>query len=296
MASSDEAFCLKWNDFQESISSSLGGLLHCSDLQDVTLQCGQQSLQCHRLVLAACSDWFRQIFKTVNSTNNKHPVIVLWDAAARDMEMLLNFMYNGVVNVKQEHLNSFLALAERLSVRGLTQNQTEKQDNTVSRFPPKQSEVSAPSQNHSHHSLSQQRSRSITTSSSAVQHQEADIQEVAVVKQEQGMKEDYLDPGDGAGEMVQYEGDGDVGAYDDNYYEDPSAAVMEFDNSANILNSKGYNKQTPGICPYCHKQVQNISYHIEDKHIPNPTPCTVCGKVFNSINKMRAHRSYYHRR
>ena len=125
--------------------------------------------------------------------------------------------------------------------RGLTQNQTEKQDNTVSRFPPKQSEVSAPSQNHSHHSLSQQRSRSITTSSSAVQHQEADIQEVAVVKQEQGMKEDYLDPGDGAGEMVQYEGDGDGGAYDDNYYEDPSAAVMEFDNSANILNSKGEN-------------------------------------------------------
>ena len=124
--------------------------------------------------------------------------------------------------------------------RGLTQNQTEKQDNTVSRFPPKQSEVSAPSQNHSHHSLSQQRSRSITTSSSAVQHQEADIQEVAVVKQEQGMKEDYLDPGDGAGEMVQYEGDGDGGAYD-NYYEDPSAAVMEFDNSANILNSKGEN-------------------------------------------------------
>ena len=58
----------------------------------------------------------------------------------------------------------------------------------------------------------------------------------------------------------------------------------------------GYNKQTPGICPYCHKQVQNISYHIEDKHIPNPTPCTVCGKVFNSINKMRAHRSYSHKR
>ena len=117
MANTDEAFCLKWNDFQESISSSLGGLLHCSDLQDVTLQCGPQSLQCHRLVLAACSDWFRQIFKTVNNNNNKHPVIVLWDAAARDMKLLLDFMYNGVVNVKQEHLNSFLALAERLSVR-----------------------------------------------------------------------------------------------------------------------------------------------------------------------------------
>ena len=120
---SDEAFCLKWNDFQDSISSSLGELYQCSDLQDVTLQCGPQSLQCHRLVLAACSTWFRQIFKTLNSSN-KHPVIVLWDTAARDMSLLLDFMYNGVVNVKQEHLNSFLALAERLSVRGLTQKQT----------------------------------------------------------------------------------------------------------------------------------------------------------------------------
>jgi len=31
-------------------------------------------------------------------------------------------MYNGEVNVKQEHLNSFLAVAERLRVRGLCQN------------------------------------------------------------------------------------------------------------------------------------------------------------------------------
>ena len=52
------------------------------------------------------------------------------------------------------------------------------------------------------------------------------------MKLEQGMKEDYLDPG----EMVQYEGDG--GAYDDSYYEDPAAVAMDFDNSA-ILNSKG---------------------------------------------------------
>ena len=118
MGSTDEAFCLKWNDFSESFSSSLGSQLHCRDLQDVTLQCGTQALQCHRLVLAACSEWFRQIFKTVNNTtNNKHPVIVLWDAAAGDMKLLLDFMYNGVVNVKHEHLNSFLALAERLSVR-----------------------------------------------------------------------------------------------------------------------------------------------------------------------------------
>ena len=42
---------------------------------------------------------------------------MLWEATATDMRLLFDFMYNGEVNVKQENLNSFLALAERLQVR-----------------------------------------------------------------------------------------------------------------------------------------------------------------------------------
>ena len=93
----------------------------------MTLQCGTQALQCHRLVLATCSEWFSAVFRALSSGPQavKHPVVVMWDASARDMALLLDFMYNGVVNVKQENLNTFLALAERLSVRGLTQAQAE---------------------------------------------------------------------------------------------------------------------------------------------------------------------------
>ena len=39
-----------------------------------------------------------------------------------DLRLLLNFMYQGEVNVAQEELNSFLAVAEDLRVKGLTQN------------------------------------------------------------------------------------------------------------------------------------------------------------------------------
>ena len=130
MGGEEDRFCLKWNDFQESISSALGPLLSSSpELCDVTLQCGpltSDSLQCHRLVLAACSHWFSNIFKTVH-TSNRHPVIVLWDTAVQDMRLLLDFMYHGLVNVKQENLNSFLGLAERLGVRGLTQPEKQSQ-------------------------------------------------------------------------------------------------------------------------------------------------------------------------
>eukprot|EP00091_Calanus_sinicus_P017920 TRINITY_DN3912_c2_g1_i1.p1 TRINITY_DN3912_c2_g1~~TRINITY_DN3912_c2_g1_i1.p1 ORF type:complete len:207 (-),score=58.60 TRINITY_DN3912_c2_g1_i1:266-886(-) len=41
-----------------------------------------------------------------------------------DLQSVLNFMYHGEVNVAQEELNSFLAVAEDLKVKGLTQNQS----------------------------------------------------------------------------------------------------------------------------------------------------------------------------
>lgn len=55
---------------------------------------------------------------TVTKTDN--PVVLLWDVKAEDLKLLINFMYEGQVNVAQERLSNFLALAERLQVRGLT--------------------------------------------------------------------------------------------------------------------------------------------------------------------------------
>jgi len=279
--SSDEAFCLKWNDFQDSISSSLGELYQASDLQDVTLQCGQESLQCHRLVLAACSTWFRQIFKTLNSSN-RHPVIVLWETAARDMGLLLDFMYNGVVNVKQENLNSFLALAERLSVRGLSQNDSE---NNKSSVPHSASSSQSTSQN------SQKVSTNRVSSAPAQSLQVEDVNEVDlgvnIVKQEH-VKEDY-----------QLEQD----AYDDNYYEEPDnyeepgTVAMNVDQSSGMLNNKerGTNR---GYCIICDRYYGNLYQHNEDKHNVNKQriPCPFCPKTFASVNSMRVHKSLNHRK
>lgn len=212
---SDEAFCLKWNDFQGSISASLGSLQQ--ELQDVTLQCGPQSsdsIHCHRLVLAACSDWFRNIFKSLTSSVTRHPVIVLWDAAARDMSLLLDFMYHGQVNVKQENLNSFLALAEKLSVRGLTQ-----------------CEQSPQPQQRKSPSTSKQERRSVE--SPPGRRRSEDIEEVAVVKEEeqQARETEYVD----VGEVVQFEG-----GYEADYF--PADQSLDYSqDTANIVNSKGEN-------------------------------------------------------
>ena len=54
-------------------------------------------------------------------------------------------MYHGEVNVAQEELNSFLAVAEELSVKGLTQNQSSTQNAKKDSYsPPKPQIIKTP--------------------------------------------------------------------------------------------------------------------------------------------------------
>jgi len=304
---SDEAFCLKWNDFQGSISSSLGSLRTTSDLLDVTVQCGVESLQCHRLVLSACSDWFKAVFRALPAVT-QHPVIVLWEATARDMALLLDFMYNGEVNVKQENLNSFLALAEKLSVRGLTQSQGggggDNGEKARDRHKePVRQQLAA--QSSSTPLVRRQEERGESVKRQRVEHRgpeqrvhQQEVEEVAVVKQEvsreveqvEQVVEDYGNYQEG-GEVAQYEGDN---MYDSYYDEGGQADYGQLDNSQQMA-SKGEFPNGPGLCPYCSQTYRNLAYHVEDKHRPNPTPCPLCGKIFNSLNKMRKHKSLIHK-
>ncbi|XP_033218811.1 broad-complex core protein isoforms 1/2/3/4/5 isoform X2 [Belonocnema kinseyi] len=111
-------FCLRWNNYQSSITSAFENLRDDEDFVDVTLACDGKSLKAHRVVLSACSPYFRELLK---STPCKHPVIVLQDVAFSDLHALVEFIYHGEVNVHQRSLSSFLKTAEVLRVSGLTQ-------------------------------------------------------------------------------------------------------------------------------------------------------------------------------
>ena len=50
-----------------------------------------------------------------------------------------------------------------------------------------------------------------------------------------------------------------------------------------------------GYCPFCQKEYRQLRRHIEDRHLPSEVPCTICGKIFSSYNKMQSHRSNQHR-
>jgi len=122
-----EKFCLRWNDFESNISNAFQELRDDKDFFDVTLACDDEQIQAHKVILSACSPFFRNILRR---NPHQHPLLYMKGVKYTDLQSVLNFMYHGEVNVAQEELNSFLAVAEDLRVKGLTQNQSGHQQSS----------------------------------------------------------------------------------------------------------------------------------------------------------------------
>jgi len=137
---SNEKFCLRWNDFETNISAAFRELRDDKDFFDVTIACDDSQLQAHKVILSACSPFFRNILR---KNPHQHPLLYLKGVKFKELVSVLNFMYMGEVNVAQEELNSFLSVAEELRVKGLTQNSSDSakpsdhhKSNSRSREPP----------------------------------------------------------------------------------------------------------------------------------------------------------------
>jgi len=123
---SSEKFCLKWNDFESNISSAFRDLRAEKDFFDVTLACDDDSqIEAHKTILSACSPFFRSVLRR---NPHQHPLLYLKGVKYKELQAVLDFMYMGEVNVAQEELNSFLAVAEDLRVKGLTQGNSDTND------------------------------------------------------------------------------------------------------------------------------------------------------------------------
>ncbi|KYN32987.1 Broad-complex core protein isoform 6 [Trachymyrmex septentrionalis] len=126
MTDSQQQFCLRWNNFQANITSQFEALRDDEDFVDVTFACDGRRLQAHKVVLSACSPYFKELFKT---NPCKHPIIFMRDVEFEHLQSLLEFMYAGEVNISQAELPTFLRTAESLQIRGLTDSQSNQHNN-----------------------------------------------------------------------------------------------------------------------------------------------------------------------
>ncbi|XP_055385172.1 modifier of mdg4 isoform X2 [Condylostylus longicornis] len=114
----DEQFSLCWNNFNSNLSAGFHESLCRGDLVDVTLAAEGQFIKAHRLVLSVCSPYFRKMFTQMPT--NQHAFVFLKDVSHSALKDLIQFMYCGEVNVKQDALPAFISTAEALQIKGLT--------------------------------------------------------------------------------------------------------------------------------------------------------------------------------
>merc|ERR1712083_262283 len=87
---------------------------------------GGKQFSAHRLVLATCSSYFRQLFVGRSIAANgsgchAHPIVYIPDMSDRVMEYLLAFMYTGQTTVPTHLLLPLIEAAKMLGIQGLTE-------------------------------------------------------------------------------------------------------------------------------------------------------------------------------
>ena len=69
-----QQFCLRWNDFQTNMVASFKHLRDEKSFTDVTIACDGQSCKAHKMILSACSPYFKALLE---ENPAKHPIIIL---------------------------------------------------------------------------------------------------------------------------------------------------------------------------------------------------------------------------
>lgn len=119
------SYHLRWNNHLQNLQSLFENLYSEQSLVDVTISCSDGLLYAHKLVLSACSPYFEHIFK---GNPCKHPILILRGIKRHDMQILLEYMYVGSVDVAEEDLEMLLSVATELQIKGLMQCPEEQSD------------------------------------------------------------------------------------------------------------------------------------------------------------------------
>ena len=119
-------FCLKWNDFQSNVSNSFSLLRNEDYLHDVTIVSDDnEQIAAHKLVLSTCSEYFKSLFM---KNKHSHPLVCLEGLNSDDVKNMMDYMYNGELQIFQDDLDRFLNVAQRFKLQGLINTDPDQEE------------------------------------------------------------------------------------------------------------------------------------------------------------------------
>ena len=104
--------------FQSTLlQDGLKELLNENKFVDCSLKVGDRSFPCHRLIMAACSPYFREIFfgedgKEVADTKE----VVLEDINPGILDMVIRYLYSAEIDLTDDNVQDIFALANRFQI------------------------------------------------------------------------------------------------------------------------------------------------------------------------------------
>ena len=186
---------------------------------------------------------------------------------SNDLLTIIDFLYCGETNVYQENLDTFLAIAEELQLKGLMGKADDEEviQKEASKMP-------APEKMSRAHKKEANISRGATTSSFP-----------------SNLNEQILDNAVGS--------IGGTVALPSDFYQD----LQKLDEQTNSMMDKTSRKMHGKplyVCNVCGKEAINgdIKKHIEANHLEGVSiPCNFCEKMFRSRNSLTTHKQRFHK-
>jgi len=270
--SSTQKFCLKWNDYEPHIAQTFNGLREQVDFTDVTLACEDKTtMDAHKVVLSASSNFFKHILK-----NNKHvhPLIYMKGIKAKDLQSILDFVYFGEVNIYQEDIDSFMAIAEELEVKGLFGVKQNNEPNIINTniYVDKKTEV-----NKIYGNMDEDRKPILYNNTQNIPKEQENTTKIDI-------QLDALSNTDYNNGVVVV-GDMQVNVTNDELHDTIESMLEKVDGL-----------WTCKMCGQTSGHKATLKRHVECRHtVGSSHPCRFCDKIFRSTNALDVHNYRNHR-
>ena len=125
-----EKIILKSSQISDTLARSVSDLRAGADLIDVTLVSGDgKQFGAHRVILAAQSSFFKSIL--TSTVNQNHPLIYIGGVKSSAIGHVLEFLYEGKVEVPEHEFNDFLSFAKEINIKGLEEYNDESKNAAV---------------------------------------------------------------------------------------------------------------------------------------------------------------------